>query len=382
VIMLWLAIAALSVLTMLLIISPLAARRRSAQASRRQLDLRLYREQLAEVDRDVERGLLRAEEAEAARTEVKRRMLAVAADAPRDEAGEGGNARRRRRRLAAGLFTLAAPLAAVGLYLIVGAPSEIDRPLAARVVSGADAAGSLEAMSAEDAVRALARALESRPNDVEGWALLGRSYLGMHQFAQAADALGRAHALAPEETGIAAAYAEAEVAAADGRVTDEARTVFTDVLARDPRDPRARFYLGLAKAQDGDVRGALQDWVDLVAISPADAPWLASVRQQIARAAGELGIEIAALAPSAQARALGAAPVAPQLGSGDVETAGQTTAEDRARMIRAMVERLAARLQASPDDRDGWLRLARAYDVLGEAEKAAEARARAEAVAQ
>ena len=241
-----------------------------------------------------------------------------------------------------------------------------------------------EGMSAEEAVAALARALESRPDDVDGWALLGRSYVGMGRYAEAAEALGRAHRLAPDRVEIASAFGEAEVAAADGVVGDEAKAVFEGVLAADPRDPRARFYLGLAKAQGGDVRGALQDWVDLAALSPAEAPWLASVQEQIARAAGELGVEIASLEPSAAARALGApaGPVGPRLAPGDADAIEQMSDEQREAMIRSMVERLAARLETNPDDRDGWLRLARAYEVLGEAEKAEQARARAEALAR
>lgn len=390
---LWLAMAALSAAAVLFVAAPLLSRRRRGAPSRRQLDLRIYREQLAEVDRDVERGLLGAGDAEAARTEVKRRILAVGEDADGADDGNGdvyGNADgdvdgeatvsgARRRRLAAGLLGLAAPIAALGLYLAIGAPSEIDRPFAERGAAADTAGVAPEDMSAEEAVGALARALESRPGDVEGWALLGRSYMGMQRFAEAVGALGRAHALAPDRPDIAAAYGEAQVAAADGRVSEDAKSVFADVLAAVPREPRARFYLGLAKAQGGDVRGALQDWVDLVALSPADAPWLGSVREQIARAAQELGVDIAALRPSAEAEALGAAPSAPRLGAGDVEAAEQMSAEDRARMVRSMVERLASRLEASPDDREGWLRLARAYDVLGEADKAAEARARAAA---
>lgn len=377
---LWFAVAALSVFAALSVAVPLLSRRPIRAPSRRQLDLRIYREQLAEVDRDVERGLLGAGEAEAARTEVKRRMLAAAegADpAAGEEARGDAPSPAHRRRLAAGALVLAAPIAAVGLYLVVGAPGEAEGPTAGNdaVVDVADT------MTAEEAVAALARALESRSNDVEGWALLGRSYVGMQRFTEAVAALGRAHALAPDRPDIAAAYGEAQVAAAEGRVTDDARFVFTEVLATDPREPRARFYLGLAKAQAGDVEGALQDWVDLVALSPADAPWLASVREQIGRAAGELGVDVAALAPSAEAEALGAAPTAPRLGAGDVDAAQEMTPEDRARMIRQMVERLAARLEAEPDDREGWLRLARAYDVLGEADKAAEARARAAASA-
>ncbi|MBL8658348.1 MAG: c-type cytochrome biogenesis protein CcmI [Rhodospirillales bacterium] len=379
--LLWLAVAALSVLAVLLVAAPLLSRRRRSPPSRRQLDLGIYREQLAEVDRDVERGLLGENEAEAARTEVKRRILAAGAGAEGTGESETGATRPARRRLAVGLVCLLAPLAAIGIYLSVGAPGEVDRPLAGRLAE-AGGGNALDTMSAEDAVRALAHALESRPNDIEGWALLGRSYVGLQKFPEAVDALGRAHALAPDRADIASALGEAQVAAADGRVTDEARTVFAGALAADPREPRARYYLGLAKAQGGDVRGGLQDWVDLVALSPADAPWLTAVRQQIARAAGALGIDIASLGPSPEAEALGGAAVGPRLGAGEVEAAQQMTPEDRNRMIRSMVERLANRLQANPDDREGWLRLARAYDVLGETDKAADARSRADALAR
>lgn len=376
--LLWLAVSGLSLLTVLLVAAPLFRRRTHAAASRAEADLRVYRAQLAEVDRDVERGLLAGSEAEAARTEVKRRMLAAAG-----EPGEAMQAKPAHAswRVAAALLGIAAPAVAFGLYLSVGAPGQIDRPLAAREATEAEAGA--EGMSAEEAVAALARALESRPNDVDGWALLGRSYVGMGRYAEAAETLGRAYRLAPDRVEIASAFGEAEVAAAQGVVGDEAKAVFEGVLAADPRDPRARFYLGLAKAQGGDVGGALQDWVDLAALSPAEAPWLASVQEQIARAAGELGVEIASLEPSAAARALGAAagPVAPRLAPGDADAIEQMSDEQREAMIRSMVERLASRLETNPDDRDGWLRLARAYEVLGEADKAEQARARAEALA-
>jgi cytochrome c-type biogenesis protein CcmH len=379
---LWLAVSALSLLTVLLVAAPLLRRRARAAASRAEADLRVYRAQLAEVDRDVERGLLAASEAEAARTEVKRRMLAAAG-----EAGDGATPRPAHAswRLAAALLGVAAPVAALGLYLSVGAPGQVEGRLAGGEAPAAQVGP--EGMSAEEAVAALARALESRPTDVDGWALLGRSYVGMGRYAEAAQALGRAHRLAPDRAEIASAYGEAEVAAADGVVGEEAKAVFEGVLAADPRDARARFYLGLAKAQAGDVRAALQDWVDLAALSPAEAPWLASVRDQIARAAGELGVEVASLEPSAAAKALGAtagplAPqLAPQLAPGEAQAIEQMSDEEREAMVRSMVERLAARLETTPDDRDGWLRLARAYEVLGEADKAEQARARAEALA-
>lgn len=375
--LLWLAVSGLSLLTVLLVAAPLFRRRTHAAASRAQADLRVYRAQLAEVDRDVERGLLAGSEAEAARTEVKRRMLAAAGEPAEAMQAKPAHAS---WRVAAALLGIAAPAVAFGLYLSVGAPGQVDGSPADRDAPAAAQAG-LDGMSAEEAVAAFARALESRPGDVDGWALLGRSYVGMGRYAEAAEALGRAHRLAPDRVEIASAFGEAEVAGAQGVVGPEAKAVFEGVLAADPRDPRARFYLGLAKAQGGDVAGALQDWVDLAALSPAEAPWLASVQEQIARAAGELGVEIASLEPSAAARALGApaGPVAPRLAPGDADAIEQMSDEQREAMIRSMVERLASRLETNPDDRDGWLRLARAYEVLGEADKAEQARARAEA---
>ena len=142
-----------------------------------------------------------------------------------------------------------------------------------------------------------------------------------------------------------------------------------------------------AKAQAGDLAGALQDWIDLAAIAPPDAPWLSAVREQIARAAADLGTDPSTLAPSAEVADLlpeGTAgttrPSLPGPTREDVAAAADMSAEDRAAMVRAMVERLAARLEEDPDDIDGWRRLARAWSVLGEARKAAEARARAEAL--
>ncbi len=386
--LLWISVAALTALTLALLIAPLLLRRTRPAPSRRELDLRIYRQQLAEVDHDVERGLLAPAEAEAARTEVKRRMLALNGDAVDAQAAMARPKANARHRFIAAACALTIPLAALGLYLFVGAPGETDQPLAARgtapagMAAGDQSQGGTQdqASSMEQAVAQLAQRMESRPDDREGWALLGRAYLGMGRFEGAAAALRRAHELAPDRPEIAAAYGEAAVAAAEGRVTPDAASAFTSALDRDPREPRARFYLGLAKAQRGDVAGALQDWVDLVAISPADAPWLASVREQIAKAAAELGVDIASVQPSARAISLGTAPAAPGPSAGDVKAAEQMSEGDRGQMIRSMVERLAAKLNDNPDDRQGWLRLARAYQVLGEPEKAAQAQARADAL--
>jgi cytochrome c-type biogenesis protein CcmH len=118
-------------------------------------------------------------------------------------------------------------------------------------------------------------------------------------------------------------------------------------------------------------------WKSLAEDVPAASPWVRLLREQIARAAGELGIDAPAISRAPEG-APGAAPRGPS--SADVEAAQEMTPEDRMAFIRSMVEQLAARLDSQPADPDGWLRLARAYDVLGEGDKARAALASAEAV--
>ncbi len=144
-------------------------------------------------------------------------------------------------------------------------------------------------------------------------------------------------------------------------MTPEAREAFEAGLNDPENAPRARYYLALAQMQQGDVNGALQAWHDLAASAPADAEWLPLVRQRIAEAATTLGNDTAAPEdPAAAAKAAAAA-----------------SPQERRAMIDAMVERLAARLAAQPDDVDGWARLGRSYMVLKEPDKAREAYARA-----
>ena len=192
----------------------------------------------------------------------------------------------------------------------------------------------------------LAQRMPNRPGDVEGWTLLGKGYLTLGNATQAEKALAQAVNAQKTEEGQASpqllsSYGEAMTEAA-GQVTKEAEAVFRQTLAEDPRDLAARYYLGLALANRSDKAGALGMWEGVLADAPADIPWR-----------GQLVDQVAAL----KANAGGAAPN-PQ----------------------AMVQQLADRLQSSPNDLDGWLRLIRAYSVLGNKDKAAEALKRARGV--
>ena len=213
------------------------------------------------------------------------------------------------------------------------------------------------------AVAQLAARLQKEPDDREGWNLLARSYALMGEKDKAAEAARRAAALDPS----ASAKGESLVAAANGTVTPEARRQFEAALAADPKDPRARFFMGLAEAQDGNTKAALARWRALEADSPPDAPWREGLETNIARLTGGEAAASAAPAPAA----------APGPSAADIAAAGQMSSEDRSAMIHAMVQRLADRLEKEPGDVDGWLRLGRAYAVLGEKSKSLDAFRRA-----
>lgn len=400
----WIVSAALLMaLTLALLLWPLLRRRAGAAGgSRGQFALRVYRDQLAEVERDLERGVLRPDQAEAARTEVKRRMLAAADEAePEKSAGEGpastpptvSRDTALRSWAVAVALALLVPAVAGLLYFRLGAPGSSDRPLAERQAAGDLASAGGDTISLEQAVQNLQERLDHTPGDVGGWYLLGRAYLRLGRYPDALAALRRAQALAPDEPELAGVYAEALIAAEGGRIGEEARAALQRVLVLDPLSPQARFLLALDRAQQGDLHGAMQGWTDLLAIAPPSAPWLATVREQLNQAGLRSGIDLQTIQPSAEARDLAAraaqsgretpppaASLAPGPTAEDMAAARDMTPAERDRMVRGMVDRLAARLRDNPDDAEGWRRLARAYDVLGEPDKAAEARARLSAL--
>ena len=265
------------------------------------------------------------------------------------------------RPLACGLALLL-PAAALGLYATIGAPSVPSLPFAERQAPGGDP-GDLASL-----VEGLAQRMAKTPDDPAGWALLGRTYLNLGRFDEAARAFRQAIDRGDDGPGAWASLGEALTAANDGQVVAEARQAFAETLERDGADPRARYYAGLGLAQDGRTEEALAVWQALAADTPADASWRGLLEQQIANSRAALGL------PAEQvATAPGTAPGTtepPGPSAGDVAAAAEMTPEERMAFIRSMVERLAGRLAEQPDDLDGWLRLTRAYGVLGERDKA------------
>ena len=366
--MIWLGFAALAFATLGFLLWPLLRGQRQA-ADRKAHDVTVYRAQLAEIDEELARGSLTEAEAGAAKLEIQRRLLRA------DAAVDGKTATVSRNSVMAGSLAvlLLVPVLGVGIYLFIGRPeaTQVDRAaMQQHAAQQAQIRAETERMIAQ-----LRERLATDPSRADGWLLLGRSLLATDRAAEAVSALDRVIALQPDEIDAYALRAEAQTLAADGSVTAPAQRDFRAVLERDPQHPGARYYLGLARLQEGDTRGAYDDWYGLAADSPGDAPWLEVVQARLRELAPRLGIALAQAVPEPKP------PVQAGPSREQVEAAQQMSAEDRNAMVRGMVDRLAERLQENPNDADGWLRLARAREVLGEAEAVREALRRAVAAA-
>jgi cytochrome c-type biogenesis protein CcmH len=207
--------------------------------------------------------------------------------------------------------------------------------------------------------------------------MLGWSYLQVGKNAEAAGAYARAADLDPHNAEYRSAEGEASVLAAGGQVTPQAEAAFRKAVSLDPADPRARYYLAIAKDQRGDAEGAMNDWIALLKSAPPDAPWAAQVRAFVEKVAAARGVDLSGRLPPAPAAAATSAPsgAGPTPGptADQVAAASQMSAGDRQAMIAGMVQRLSDRLAKNPRDLDGWQRLMRARMVLGEADAAAQA---------
>ncbi|UEM20945.1 c-type cytochrome biogenesis protein CcmI [Skermanella mucosa] len=368
----WIVAALMTAAVTALVLTPLLRARQSA-AGRAPYDMEVYRDQLAELDRDLSRGVIDERQAQAARTEIGRRMLAVADEGEREAASGAAPSGRGSRAMALALCALI-PLGALAVYIPTGHPDLPAQPFASREAppNGGPPGEVMQAIAK------LEQHLKDEPGDLQGWLLIAQTYTRMGRFEDSAEAYRNAVGVSQgKDTGILSSYAEAMTAANQGVVPEEAVRTFDAVLQADPKDARARYYLALARAQAGDLRGALDRWVALAAESPADAPWLATVRQRITDTAGQLGVDVATVMPQplppSQAQAAPAPRTAPGPTREQMADAADMAPEQRDAMIRSMVDGLAKRLQDNPNDADGWLRLGRAYRVLGERDKATEA---------
>ncbi|OQW60725.1 MAG: c-type cytochrome biogenesis protein CcmI [Proteobacteria bacterium SG_bin9] len=345
---LWFVLGLMTVAAAFAVLWPLSRGRSEATANN---ELAVYRHQLAEVDRDTAAGLVSERDAEAARVEISRRMIAASETAPVVSSSINMRARR-----AVAIVALAGlPLVAAGVYLAIGSPSLGDFPLAERQRATDVATASLERLVAQVEAH-----LEKNPSDARGWEVLAPVLFKQGRFDDAARAFRNIITHKGENAARRADLGEALSAAAGGVISTDAKNEFERAVALDPTEVKSRYFLGVAADQDGRPADARKIWQDMLASAPADAPW----RPLVQAALEQTGGAVAANNNSG---------VAPGPTAEDVAAARDLNETDRNAMVRGMVDRLATRLKQDGNDVQGWLRLVRAYMVLGEADTARQA---------
>jgi cytochrome c-type biogenesis protein CcmH len=333
---LWLVFALMTAAAIFAVLWPLGRGNRPPSGGS---EATVYKDQLAEIDRDIAAGLIGAAEAEAARVEISRRLLA-AADGEREPAIRSSL---KWRRMAAVLALIGLPALAVATYLPLGSPRLGDFPLAmrSRAPSGTERLDNLVAQVEQH--------LEKNPTDGRGWNVLAPVLLRLGRYDDAVRAYRNSIIYNGESAERRADLGEAMAAAAGGVVTSEAKSEFERAVALNTDEAKASYFLGLAAEQDGRTADAVSIWRTMLEKGPADAPWRPLVQAALARLDGS---------------------AAPALSDDTMAAATGMSEGDRSAMIRGMVDRLATRLKQNGDDVDGWLRLVRAYMVMGDREKA------------
>jgi cytochrome c-type biogenesis protein CcmH len=338
---LWFVFALMTAAAMFAVLWPLARRREVPAGS----DLAVYRDQLDEIERDRAVGRIADGEAQAAKVEVSRRLLAAADAQPSSPVPASSVDATRRRRAVAVMAVVMLPLSAVAFYLVFGSPMLPDQPLALRAAQPRDN------QSVESLIAEVESYLGRNPEDGRGWEVIAPIYLRLGRFEDAVKARRNALRINGETAERLTNLGEAMVAAANGIVTADAKAIFERAVMLDAREATARYFLGLAAEQDGQRGAAAEIWRAMLLEAP-NAPWAEFVRQSLAR------VEETTPMP----------PRGPS--DDDVAAASQLDAGQRNVMIRGMVERLAEKLHRDGSDVDGWLRLVRSYMVLGDRDKA------------
>lgn len=312
-------------------------------------DLAVYAEQLADLDRQISRGVLDDSEHAALRHEISRRVL-----------------RASQRNFALGPKTASAilkaipivvgvlvPILSIALYAYLGSPGIPSRPFA-------PTAGQIANASTAELIAKVETRLASHPEEWRGWEAIAPIYFRQGRYPEAASAYQRTILLAGATVPRLMGFAEASVLASDGIVSEPARAAYEKVAAMDPNNFEPRFWLALAKEQDGNRQAAAADYRALLAAAPVDAPWRTSVEQRLA-----------AVTRTAPATSRGPTDL-------DVKAAAGMTVEQRQTMIESMVETLAVRLKSNGNDGEGWERLISSYMVLKKPEMARNALADAQ----
>ncbi|WP_313615267.1 c-type cytochrome biogenesis protein CcmI [Agrobacterium sp.] len=363
--MFWIIVAILTAAVAVVLMYPLM-RKAELPAATESGEVAVYKDQIAELERERKSGLISDSEAEYARAEIGRRLLA--ADAKKTSVSDAAARTRSNHKFASAFVTVLLPAFGLCLYLLTGNPEKPDMPLEARLANPGNNIALLVAKAE--------RHLAENPEDGAGWDILAPIYFRTMRLGDAELAYRNAlriQGVSPERL---IGLGETMVAANDGIVTEDARSAFEEGLSLDATNPRARFYVGLAYEQAGKKQEALAAFEGLVKDSKADSPWLPLVNEHIAALKQDNGPTVDRAQTQTPAQGQSQTQSGTALGNPsaeDVANAQNMSVEDRQAMIQGMVDSLDARLREDPDNFEGWMRLVRSYAMLKNQDKAQEA---------
>ncbi|MDU8928932.1 c-type cytochrome biogenesis protein CcmI [Alisedimentitalea sp. MJ-SS2] len=342
-------------------------------------DLRVYRDQLKEVDRDLARGVIGEGDAERIRAEVGRRVLA--ADAQLQKADTGADQPRGVTLAATALAAVVLIGGTIGIYTAIGKPGARDLPLQTRIAisdeqrksrpTQTEAEAELPAVGNEpnDAKFAelmikLRQTVQERPDDLQGHQLLARNEASLGNFRAAYKAQQGVIRIKGERATATdfAILSEMMITATEGYVSPEAEEALRSTLLRDPGHKPARYYTGLMLIQNNRPDAAFRFWSRLLEEGPPSAPWNHIIRGQIEELAWRAGVDYTPPSPEAQT---------PGPSAADMAAAAEMSPEERAEMIEGMVARLNERLATQGGSPEEWARLIQGLGILGDREKAA-----------
>jgi len=350
---LWAIFAGLTTAALIVVLWPFLRAGR-ANVDQAAYDSVVFKDQLQELTSEEERGVISGDEAEAARTEVSRRLLAasrIEADNSIKMSARQGNI----PALALLCAFICVPVASVGLYLIYGSPGLPDRPLVAR----------LDPKTKNQDIQVLIAKVEARlrqnPEDGRGWEVLAPVYMRQQRYRDAADAFGKAIRLLGETPARLVEYGNAVVFDNEGVVTEPARQAFQKAVQKDAALSQAHFWLAVAQEQDGSLEQAAEAWRGLLKRGSADAPWRSTVQKRLASLERQLGTGNSGKTVESSNRTAAKGPDRAQ-----VEAARDMSQSDRSVMIKQMVAGLAERLRSEGGSIEEWKRLVRSYAVMGD----------------
>lgn len=376
----WLFWAAAAAMTAGVAVIMLQGLRRGDAAADNSAALKVYRDQLAEVDRDLARAVIAPVEAERLKTEISRRLLE--ADRSLQNAPKAGG---KGSMLPAALLIAAASAAAIYGYLRLGAPGYGDLPLRSRLAmaeqlyanrtsqSEAEAATPTAATQADpaflDLMTKLRAAVAQNPDDQQGLTLLARNEAQLGNFIASRKAYEHLLDLKGDAATADdhAATAQSMIFAAGGKVTPEAEKHLVRALELEPTHPLARYFVGLMFAEVDRPDRAFALWEPLLREGPADAPWMAPLTEMLPGIAENAGIKF-------QMPGAGKGPTAM-----DMAAAGDMTPQERQEMIKGMVGQLEERLGSEGGPVEEWAKLINALAVLGDTDRVKAAYAKAQA---